>query len=383
MSKKGFLRKTMETSMKSNGKIVDEKTRRKRKKKIRDTVIYVSIVGGLFVGGYNLVKNGTWKDISDVNTSMSNSSSNNLNSNNSNDINNNDLISNNNDINNNDDTSTNSDNDIFNSDTSNSDSNISNSATTSNSDTSNVEDSFVDFTPVYLDFKAEDVIKLSESFAEYLNKEATLSHVNYKFCEIKPKDLYSVVYLANIDNISKEETETLIEAELISSNIQKNIENSFYFYNLYTDDTINKIDEGKTNLIDLSFILSNKHDIKTFNIMNKIMIDSITNTPEENYKNYVDTAFYYASGVTISNSTYDYSQSVYETDRDKLTVGGNYTLSFVATTIDFISFNNKVATKGVSKILQSGANDFANVTSIFNGCKVDPEIIEKDNQYTK
>ena len=255
-------------------------------------------------------------------------------------------------------------------------SNENNNSNTTDSDITDVE-------PVYKEMTADDVKNISKSFAEYLNKEATLSHVNYKFSEIEPEDLISVVYLANIDNISKVETEALIEKGLISSNIQKNIENSFYFYNLYTDDTINKIDEGKTNLIDLSLILSNEDDIKTFNIMNKIMIDSITNTPEENYKNYIDTAFYYASDVTVYNNTYDYSQSVYETDRDKLTVGGNYTLSFVATTIDFISFNNKVATKEASKILQSGANDFANVVSIFNGCKVDSEIIEKDNQYTK
>lgn len=236
-------------------------------------------------------------------------------------------------------------------------------------------------TPAIINVTAEDVIKLSQSYATYINKTATLSHRNYKFEEIKPEELYSVVYLANIDFVSKEETARLIANGIISDNIQNNVANSFYFYELYANDTINKISEGKTNTIDLSLLLVNEHDKEVAVTMNKIMTDSISANKETNYKNYMDTVYYYAEGVTIDNNTYDHSKSVYTSDRDKLSVGADYTLSYSASCIDEISKMNGVATEYYSQIMYKGRVDFSNVVSMFNGCKL-PEQIENNNSKT-
>lgn len=249
-------------------------------------------------------------------------------------------------------------------------------------ETKETEDSeiidFEDIEPVYIEMSAEDVVTLSRTFSEYVNKTATLSHENYKFDKVTPEDLYSVVYLANIDSISKEETSRLIDAGLISDNIQTNVVNSFNFYELYSDDTINKIMEEKTNIIDLSLILANKHDQAVAETMNKIIIDSIDANTAENYKNYMDTVFYYAEDVTLSGNNYDYSKSIYETDRDELSVGADYTLGYTAICINEISKMNGVSNQYASEILSNGANDFSNVVGIFNGCKISTEI--EDNK---
>ncbi len=235
-----------------------------------------------------------------------------------------------------------------------------------------------DVEPVYIEMSAEDVVALSRSFSEYVNKTATLSHKNYKFDAVTPEELYSVVYLANIDSISKEETSRLIEAGLISDNIQTNVVNSFNFYELYSDDTINKIMEEKTNIIDLSLILANKQDQKVAETMNKIMIDSINASEDQNYKNYMDTVFYYAEDVTLNDNNYIYGASIYNTDRDELSVGADYTLGYTAICINEISKMNGVSNQYASEILSNGANDFSNVVGIFNGCKISTEI--EDNK---
>ena len=250
-------------------------------------------------------------------------------------------------------------------------------------ETEEIEIELEDVEPVYQSMSAEEMVTLSNSFSSYINKAATLSHNNYKFAEITPEDLYSVVYLANIDIISKEETARLIEAGIISDNIQTNVVNSFNFYELYSDDTINKIMEGKTDLIDLSLILANKHDQAVAQTMNKIMIDSIKADNSVAYKNYMDTVFYYAEDVTLYNTEYDYSQSIYETDRDKLSVGGDYTLGYVAVCIDEISKMKGVANVYASEVLTNGANDFSNVVGVFNGCKISTEINNNDKTLTK
>lgn len=264
-----------------------------------------------------------------------------------------------------------------------------NAATTSNSSSaettltepnSNRENSVLeDAVPAVVYISAEDVVKLSRSYATYINKTATLSHKNYKFDEVKPEELYSVVYLANIDSVSASETQKLIEYGIISDNIETNVADSFNFYELYADDTINKIAEGKKNIIDLSLIITDKKGQDTAKIMNGIMTDSISATKEENTKNYIDTSMYYAEGVTLVDNSYDFSKSIYPTDRDELSVGADYTLSYAASCIDEIMKNKGVATKYYSDIMYNGRVDFSNVVQVFNGCKTQ-EIDLKSNK---
>lgn len=233
-----------------------------------------------------------------------------------------------------------------------------------------------DLKPVVIKNTAEDLVKLSRSFATYVNKTATLSHENYKFEEIKPEDLYSVIYLANIETFDKEETERLIENGIISDNILNNVADSFYFYELYADDTINKIAEGKTNIIDLSMIMSDEKGQEVAKTMNGIMTGSINATKEQNTKNYMDTVFYYAEGVTFAENDYDYRKSIYSTDRDALSVGADYTLSYAASCIDEIFKMKGVATKTYSDIMYEGRVDFSNVVQVFNGCMLEEQKTE-------
>lgn len=259
-------------------------------------------------------------------------------------------------------------------------SNSSSSETTLTEPNSNREGSVLeDAVPAVVYISAEDVVKLSRSYANYINKTATLSHNNYKFDEVKPEELYSVVYLANIDSVSASETQKLIEYGIISDNIETNVADSFNFYELYADDTINKIAEGKKNIIDLSLIITDKKGQDTARIMNDIMTGSISATKEENTKNYIDTSMYYAEGVTLADNNYDFSKSIYPTDRDELSVGADYTLSYAASCIDEIMKNNGIATKYYSDIMYNGRVDFSNVVQVFNGCKTQ-EIGLKSNK---
>lgn len=231
---------------------------------------------------------------------------------------------------------------------------------------------------------ADDLVKMSESFSEYVNKTAVLSHKYYKYEKLKPEDLYPVIFLGNITRFSKEEILELIDRGIISDNHNTNEINSYDFFELYHNDTLNKIMEGRTDIIDLSLILSDERDIEIANTMNTVITDFVSESWSVNYKNYMDTVYYYAGNVTLYNNQYDYSQSIYSTDRSGLSVGADYVLCFAATVIDSIAENNNMANQYSSKMIFDNAYDHSNIASVFNDCNAKSEVaIPKGKQLTK
>ena len=112
-----------------------------------------------------------------------------------------------------------------------------------------------EYAPAVLSMTAEDVKRMSADFADYVNKTGVFRHRNYNHNYFETYELYSVVYLANIDYIGAEETKKLIDGKFINDTVEKVIEDSFNFFAFYTDDTVNKIMDGKTNTIVLSRIM--------------------------------------------------------------------------------------------------------------------------------
>lgn len=240
---------------------------------------------------------------------------------------------------------------------------------------------------VYKNITAEDVVKLSRSFAEYLNKFAKLSDEYYVFSEIKPSNAYSSVYLTSIDNVNKEETERLIESDLLNENIKENIVNAFPISNLIRDDASNKMITAYNNeekvdendFIDLSLILTNEADIETFKIMRQIMVEAVNN-PETREKNYKDLVYYYMMGENIYDDSYDYSKSIFTTDRSSLTVGGDYILRNMAYSIMQINKATKTDNASYNEMLDASLSNYANIMQVFDDkCA----SMEKDKQYTK
>lgn len=218
-------------------------------------------------------------------------------------------------------------------------------------------------------FTAHDVVERSTKLAEYINKNAVLAHDNYKFSTITAEDMYAPVFLANIDHVDDEVTAELIANGIIDENIEVNVANSFYFFELYADDTINKVMEGKTNILDLALLMGYEKDRKTAGTMNDIITGFVSNEKEVNRKNYLDTVYYYAEGVTVNKGDYSYASSIYETDRDRLAVGSDYTLSYAASAIDELAKMAGVATKAESAVMYEGRVDFSNLAQVFmNQC---------------
>lgn len=219
--------------------------------------------------------------------------------------------------------------------------------------------------PTIIKVTADDVVELSKKYAEYVNKTAVLVSEKYKFSEIKPEDLYAITYLANISFIDNEETEKLIEMGVIKENFHEMVGSNDKFLGLYITDTINKVYDKNTNIIDLTLLMVDEHDKSVADIMQKMITDSITNTKEENLANYKHLVFYFGENMTYTEGEYDYRTSPFEDDIDELTTGGKFLLGFTAVTMDKVYSNAGIKNTRYSKIIKENAGNSSNIINTF------------------
>lgn len=230
---------------------------------------------------------------------------------------------------------------------------------------------------------AEDLVKLSESYAEYVNRIGNFNFENCKYNKFEAKDLYSTVYLTNIDCFTNEETQRLIDNGIINDDIGSVVRNSFQFYSFYETDTYHKANKGDTNFIDLSMIFVNDDKAKKVtNTMNKVLSELSTADNTKISSNFVDTYAFFAQGTTLPVSNYDYSKSIYESDRSQLSAGSIYTLNFQGRVIKDLSIEKKATTYAVGKNLNDVLGDISDITRIFEGCLASNKV-EKEKVLTK
>lgn len=231
------------------------------------------------------------------------------------------------------------------------------------------KDELIEFEPNVVYMTLEDVVKLSESYAEYLNKVGVFQTENYAYNKFEAKDLYSAIYLSNIDCFTKEETSKLIENGIINDDIPSIIVDSFEFFNFYQTDTINKVRNNDTNLIDLSLMFANDEKaIEVSNTMNKVFAEINSDDMDKISNNFIDTYAYFAMGVELPVQNYDYSKSVYTSDRSQLSVGSEYALSYAAEVIKDLSIEKGVTTREIGSTLSEIINDRSNIVRVFNDC---------------
>lgn len=228
--------------------------------------------------------------------------------------------------------------------------------------------------PAVVYMTAEDLVKLSKTYAEYVNKVGVFTTENYVYNKFEAKDLYSAVYLSNIDCFTDEETKRLIDNGIINDDIGSVIVNSFGFFNFYQTDTYHKAKNGDKNLIDLSMLFVNdKKAEKTFETMNNVLNEMSTADSSKLSSNFVDTYAYFAAGVELPVENYDYSKSIYTSDRSQLAAGSVYALSYAAEVIKDLSVEKGVATWTVGNTLSEVINDRSNIVRIFEGCRASKE----------
>ena len=237
--------------------------------------------------------------------------------------------------------------------------------------------------PAVVYMTAEDLVKLSESYAEYVNKIGNFNFENCKYNKFEAKDLYSTVYLTNIDCFTNEETQRLIDNGIINDDIGSVVRNSFQFYSFYETDTYHKANKGDTNFIDLSMIFVNDDKAnKVSNTMNKVLSELSTADNTKISSNFVDTYAFFAQGTTLPVSNYDYSKSIYESDRSQLSAGSIYTLNFQGRVIKDLSIEKKVTTYAVGQNLNDVLGDISDISRIFEGCLASNKV-EKEKVLTK
>ena len=235
--------------------------------------------------------------------------------------------------------------------------------------------------PAVVYMTAEDLVKLSKTYAEYINKVGVFTTENYTYNKFEAKDLYSAVYLSNIDCFTDEETKRLIDNGIINDDIGSVVVNSFGFFNFYQTDTYHKAKNGDKNLIDLSMLFVNdKKAEKTFETMNTVLGEMSTADSNKLSSNFVDTYAYFAAGVELPVSNYDYSKSIYTSDRSQLAAGSVYALSYAAEVIKDLSVEKGVATWAVGNTLSEVINDRSDIVRIFDGCTA---IKENTNEPSK
>lgn len=228
--------------------------------------------------------------------------------------------------------------------------------------------------PAVVYMTAEDLVKLSKTYAEYINKVGVFTTENYAYNKFEAKDLYSAVYLSNIDCFTDEETKRLIDNGIINDDIGSVVVNSFGFFNFYQTDTYHKAKNGDKNLIDLSMLFVNdKKAEKTFETMNAVLGEMSTVDNNKLSSNFVDTYAYFAAGVELPVSNYDYSKSIYTSDRSQLAAGSVYALSYAAEVIKDLSVEKGVATWAVGNTLSEVINDRSDIVRIFDGCTATKE----------
>lgn len=254
---------------------------------------------------------------------------------------------------------------------------VSSSSTTSSSESiiedKNEESNEIEPAVVYM--TAEDLVKLSGSYAEYLNKVGIFQTNNYTYNKFETKDLYAAIYLSNIDCFTDEETSRLIDMGIINDDIGSVVVNSFKLFSFYKTDTINKVRNNDTNLIDLSLIFVNDEKAKEVsNIMNKVLNEMNTDDKGKISSNFIDTYAYFAMGVELPVQNYDYSKSIYTSDRAELSIGSEYALSYAAEVIKDLSVEKGVTTNAIGKKFSKVINDRSNIVRVFEGC-----VAEKEN----
>lgn len=228
--------------------------------------------------------------------------------------------------------------------------------------------------PAVVYMTAEDLVKLSKTYAEYVNKVGVFTTENYVYNKFEAKDLYSAVYLSNIDCFTDEETKRLIDNGIINDDIGSVVVNSFGFFNFYQTDTYHKAKNGDKNLIDLSMLFVNdKKAEKTFETMNNVLNEMSTADSSKLSSNFVDTYAYFAAGVELPVENYDYSKSIYTSDRSQLAAGSVYALSYAAEVIKDLSVEKGAATWAVGNTLSEVINDRSNIVRIFEGCRASKE----------
>lgn len=241
-----------------------------------------------------------------------------------------------------------------------------------------------EFEPAVVYMTAEDVVKLSKSYAEYVNKVGIFNQENCNYDKFEAKDLYSAVYLSNIDCFTDEETRRLIDNGIINDDIGSVVVNSFGFFNFYQTDTYHKVQNGDQNFIDLSMLFANDSKAeKVFETMTTVLNDMGTNDAAKISSNFIDTYAYFAAGVELPVSNYDYSKSIYTSDRAQLSVGSMYALSYTAEVIKDLSVEKGVTTWSIGNTFSEVINDRSNIVRIFEGCVNEPEKDEEPKILTK
>lgn len=241
-----------------------------------------------------------------------------------------------------------------------------------------------DFEPAVVYMTADDLVKLSKSYAEYINKVGVFDNENYSYDKFEAKDLYSAVYLSNIDCFTDEETRKLIDNGIINDDIGSVVVNSFGFFNFYQTDTYHKVQNGNQNFIDLSMLFANDSKAeKVFETMTTVLNDMGTNDMAKISNDFIDTYAYFAAGVELPVSNYDYSKSIYTSDRSQLSAGAIYALSYTAEVIKDLSVEKGVTTWSIGNTFSEVINDRSNIVRIFEGCVSEPEKNEEPKILTK
>lgn len=230
-------------------------------------------------------------------------------------------------------------------------------------------------------FTTHDIMERSIKLVDYVNDNAVLVHDNYKRDAITVDDMIMVVTLANIDHIDNQVLSELISNGLIDENFKVNLLKSFNFFELYTYDTINKVNEGKKNILDLGLLMAYSEDRENARIMNNIITGFSTNDSAVNKANYRDVVYYFQEGVVLPND-YSYKNSILV--KNPKTAGSQFAESFQGTIIEALAENYGVANKTESEILLNGATDYANLMNVFyQQCMEQPYSFSSNQQYVK
>lgn len=260
------------------------------------------------------------------------------------------------------------------------------SSSVTESSTSTTESDILDSVEPSIRLTAEDVVVLSEKYAEYINKTATLKTEDYAFSEVETKDVIEFATLCNIDFISKEELARLIDKGLVSDNFHSIMQNKrlSYLFGIMASDTYTNAREGKTDMIDPSLILVDEKDKKVLQTLRQMMIDSSIATLEENKANYQHVVFYFGEDMQSYQGEYDYKTSPFGGDVSELSTGGQFMAGLYASIMDTV-YNEKGATnKRYSQILNRNVTDVTNlINTFYDECAVlDDKQNETESQKT-
>lgn len=257
----------------------------------------------------------------------------------------------------------------------------------STSSTSTEESDILDSVNPSIRSTAEDVVILSETFAEYINKTVTLKKEDYIFSEVETKDVIAFATLGNIDSISKGEFSRLIDKDLVIDNFHSLISGKrfSYLFGIIASDTYTKAREGREDFIDLSLILVDKKDQEVLKTLQKMMVNSSKLTPEENKANYQHVVFYFGEDMASYEGEYDYRTSPFGGDISELSTGGKFIAGLYASIMDTVYKEKGVTNERYSEILNRNVTDVTNLINTFydNKCVSNEEVEETSKTLVK